>query len=94
MIRRLLSPVGLVVSIGLMWFATAALHLGEHHASPLWPLAWAMFWSPIFCRADPSFPGRPAINQTASMLVRFSITSLKIFLVLFPLYAAGWLIDP
>lgn len=78
--------------MALIWFASAPLLLGEHHASLLWLLAWAMFWSPIFCQTDADRLTASSC-QIGRILIRFSVSAAKIFIVLSPLYAAGWLIE-
>lgn len=90
--RRFLSPAHLGVGIGLICFASAPLLLGEHHASLIWLLAWAVFWSPPFCLIENNRPDLAESHQVKRILARFSITAAKIALALCPLYAAGWVV--
>jgi hypothetical protein len=93
MVRIPLKAAHLGVGLGLVGFAYPPLLLGAHHASLLWLIAWAMFWSPPFCLVEANRPNVIGPHQVARILARFSVGAAKIFAALCPLYAAGWLID-
>lgn len=92
--RKRLSSALLVAGLGLIWFISAPMLLGAHHASLIWLLAWAVFWSPSFCLIEDNRTSQREMHQIAHILMRFSVSAAKIFIVLCPFYAAGWLIEP